>query len=136
MTLKWADYVHLMVLLLIIANKQAKVLNAQFKSVFTVEPNKQLPDKGPSSHPTMPDINIAVTGIKNLHNLNVHKATGPDEISTRALKELGDILAPTLKIIFDYSLSTGTVPKNWKMANVTPFCKVTDLNPITIDPFP
>ena len=75
----------------------------------------------------MPDFNITISGIRKLlHNLNVHKATGPDEISARVLKELGDILAPTLKIIFDYSLYTGTVPKYWKMANVTPLFKKGD----------
>ena len=116
-------------------NKKAEVLNAQFKSVFTVEPNESLPDKGPSPHPTMPDFNITISGIKKLlHNLNVHKATGPDEISARVLKELGDILAPTLKIIFDYSLYTGTVCSNigkWQMSLLS-LRKVTDLNPITI----
>ena len=75
----------------------------------------------------MPDISITVSGIKSLlHNLNVHKATDPDEISARILKEAGDILAPTLKITFDYSLSTGIIPENWKVANVTPLFKKGD----------
>ena len=61
--------------LLLIKNNFKVVLNAQFKSVFTVESNEPLPDKGPSPHPTMPDFSIiSGHGIKSLlHNLNVHK---------------------------------------------------------------
>lgn len=61
-----------------------------------------------------------------LQNLNVHKATGPDKISARVLKELSGVLAPTLKSIFDYSLNTSAVPKIWKGANVTPLFKKGD----------
>ena len=65
---------------------------------YTINSNESLPDKGPSPHPTMPDFNITISGIKKLlHNLNVHKATGPDEISARVLKELGDILNKLLQ---------------------------------------
>ena len=53
----------------------------------------------PSSHPITPDFSILLYLESKilLHNPNVHKATGTDEISTR--KEAGDILAQTLKII-------------------------------------
>lgn len=36
--------------------EKAEALNAQFKSVFTVEPNDPPPDKGPSTYPIMPNI--------------------------------------------------------------------------------
>ena len=83
----------------------------------------------------MPDISVTASEIKNLlQNLNVHKATGPDEIGTRVLNETSDMLAPILEIIFNNFLNTGAVPNNWKMANVTPSVrKVTDLNLITTD---
>ena len=47
-----------MVLLLTMTNEKA-VLNAQFKSVFTVESNEPLPNKRLSPHPTMPHFNIS-----------------------------------------------------------------------------
>ena len=86
-----------------------------------------LPDKGPSPHPTMPKISITISGIRKLlQNLDIHKAMGPDQISAEILKELQDILAPILKIIFNYSFNTGTVPCDWKMANITPLFKKGD----------
>ena len=48
---------------------------------------------------------------------------GPDQINAKILRELQDIatvLTPTLAIIFNYSLNTGVVPTDCKMANVTP----------------
>ena len=107
--------------------QKAEALNTQFKSVFTIEQDGPLPDKGPSPHPTMPEISITTSGIsKLLQNLNIHKAMGPDQINAKILRELQDILAPTLEIIFNHSLNTGIVPSDWKMANITPLFKKGD----------
>ena len=47
-----------------------------------------LPDKGPSPHPLMSDIDITTSGIHALlSNLNAHKAAGLDGISARVLKK-------------------------------------------------
>ena len=49
----------------------------------------------------MAPIIIGTTGVaKLLKNLNPHKATGPDSISSRFLKELSSELAPALAHIF------------------------------------
>ena len=75
----------------------------------------------------MPEISITTSGIsKLLQNLNIHKAMGPDQINAKILRELQDILAPTLEIIFNHSLNTGIVPSDWKMANITPLFKKGD----------
>ena len=67
----------------------------------------------------MEDITITTPGILTLlQNLNVHKASGPDTISTRLLKETGEVTA-ILKLIFEKSLATGEVPYDWRIANVT-----------------
>ena len=107
--------------------QKAEALNTQFKSVFTIEQDGPLPDKGPSPHPTMPEISIKTSGIsKLLQNLNIHKAMGPDQINAKILRELQDILAPILEIIFNHSLNTGIVPSDWKMADITPLFKKGD----------
>ena len=73
-----------------------------------------MPDKGPSSHPT--DINITTAGIlKLLQNLDIHKASGPDQISSRGLKETAKFITPILTTVFTYSMDTGTAPGDWKM---------------------
>ena len=103
---------------------KAELLNKQFKSVFTNEPAGDLPNKGPSPYPSMPDIIITLQGIKNLLNgLKTHKASGPDTISATILKETNDIIAPILQVIFQISLDTGRVPVDWTTAFVTPIFK-------------
>ena len=103
---------------------KAELLNQHFKSVFTNEPATDLPDKGPSPHPIMPEISITCQGIENLLNgLQTHKATGPDAIGATILKATGDIIAPILQIIFQTSLNTGRVPADWNAALVTPVFK-------------
>ena len=79
----------------------------------------------------MPEISITTSGIsKLLQNLNIHKAIGPDQINVKILRELQDILASILEIIFNHSLNTGIVPSDWKIdvfqANITSLFKKGD----------
>ena len=76
------------------------------------------------SFPTMSDIIITVNGVsKQLSKLNPGKAAGPDNLTSRILKELHSEIAPILTDIFNSSLLEGAVPKEWKNANVTPVYK-------------
>ena len=69
----------------------------------------------------MSNIDVTIQGIvKLLNGLNVHKASGPDLISTQFLEETADVIAPLLQIIFKVSLNSGEVPSDWKIGNVTP----------------
>ncbi|KAK4828105.1 hypothetical protein QYF61_023467 [Mycteria americana] len=58
-----------------------------------------------------------------LHHLDTHKSMGPDEIYPRVLKELADVLAKPLSIIYQQSWITGEVPVDWRLANVMPIFK-------------
>ncbi|GAB0206220.1 mitochondrial enolase superfamily member 1 [Grus japonensis] len=58
-----------------------------------------------------------------LYQLNVHKSMGPDGIHPRVLKELADVTAGPLSIIYQRSWESGEVPADWKLANVIPIYK-------------
>ena len=51
--------------------------------------------------------------------MNSNKASGPDLIPARVLKELAIEIAPFLQLIFQKCLSSGVVPKDWKTAHVS-----------------
>ena len=53
----------------------------------------------------------------------MHKSRGPDGIHPRVLKELADVIAGPLSIIFKWSWESGEVPVDWKLANVVPIFK-------------
>ena len=104
--------------------QKAEALSEQYKSIFTEEDQSNMPSKGPSNFSTMPGIEISTNGVEKLLNaLNPKKAVGPDQVSTRMLKNFASILAPVLKEIFTQSLQTGDVPMDWKTANITAIFK-------------
>ena len=98
---------------------KANVFNDYSKSVFTTENLQSFPDKGPNPH-SSPGI------LKLLNNLNANKATGPNRICARVLRETSSIIAPILTIIFQCSLDTGIIPEDWKTANIVPIHKKND----------
>ncbi|KFP91478.1 hypothetical protein N311_03230, partial [Apaloderma vittatum] len=58
-----------------------------------------------------------------LRHLDAHKSMGPDGLHPSVLKELADVLAKPLSIIYLKSWLTEKVPMDWKVANVTPIYK-------------
>ncbi|KGL83727.1 RNA-directed DNA polymerase from mobile element jockey, partial [Tinamus guttatus] len=60
---------------------------------------------------------------EHLRKLDTHKSMGPDGMHTRVLRELADVIAKPLSIIFERSRRMGEVPEDWKKANVTPVFK-------------
>jgi hypothetical protein len=106
---------------------KAEILNAQFSSVFTEEDVESLPNMGPNLQETAPPLQIHEKGVKKLlENLNPHKATGPDQISSRFLRELASAISPMLTLIFQASHDQSQVPDDWKGALVTPLFKKGD----------
>jgi len=58
-----------------------------------------------------------------LSNLDAHKSMGPEGMHPRVLRELADVIAEPLSIIFERSWRTGEVPEDWRKASVTPIFK-------------
>ena len=86
-----------------------------------------MPDKGQSPHPSMPNITFKTKGIaKLLQNLNQYKAAGPDSLPTFILKVAATEIAPVFTKIFQKSYDTGTVPSDWRDANIVPIYKKGD----------
>ena len=72
------------------ANMKATLLNQQFKSVFTPRnPNNQVLRLDGPSFPSLRPLIISTIGVQELLcKLNVKKASGPDNISCKILREL------------------------------------------------
>ena len=102
-------------------------MNDQFKSVFTKEnAQESLPEVSEPKYPSISDINIEVHGVVQLlTNLNINKASVPDNIANKVLKACAEELAPVMSHIFQLSLTTGELPSDWRNANITPIFKKT-----------
>ena len=61
-----------------------------------------------------------------LRLLPTGKASGPDTINNRIIRDLAHPLSTPLKDLFNFSLEKGQVPIIWKQANVTPIFKKDD----------
>ena len=83
-----------------------------------------LPDIGDTDYEPLSQIIITVNTVEEiLHKLNPCKASGPDKISTRMLKETYKQVAPSLTTLFNSSLEEAKFPTQWKAAEVTPLHK-------------
>ena len=103
---------------------KANICNKQFKSVFTRESDFEIPCKSTSPFTPMGEITVDPKGVlKLLNGLNIHKAPGPDGLSARVLKECSSEIAPILTLIYNELLAQGTIPDDWRQANVAPVFK-------------
>ena len=72
----------------------------------------------------MPNIAFEHHGVmKVVERINLSKPTGPGLIPARLLKEAVPAIPPFLTFIFQESIDTGTVPREWVTANITAIYK-------------
>ena len=106
-------------------DEKAEALNRFFSSICTTEDLRDIPCLGDRyDSPAMVDVDIGVDQVrKKLAKLRTSSAAGPDDIHPRVLRETSDTLSPLLTSIFRRSLDTGTLPPDWKLADVVPIFK-------------
>ena len=75
----------------------------------------------------MEDIVVTMEIVtKLLKGLNPSKALGPNELHPRVLKELTTELGPIFAHLFQQSIDTGEIHKEWTLANISPLFKKGD----------
>lgn len=99
---------------------KANILNNFFASVFTHEGTSEIPIIPLKLLQTVNSISVKKQKVeKLLCGLNPSKSCGPDECHPRFLKETARELSEPICELFNKSLQTGVLPKEWKEANVT-----------------
>ena len=103
---------------------KATLFNEYFASVFnstTLDPPPLPPSTNP---PVIPDPVFTVEQIDSILNqLSASKATAPNDLSPAILRKFAHLVSPSLAVIFNVSMSSHTVPNEWKKANVVPVFK-------------
>lgn len=105
--------------------EMANIFNKYFASVFS----KDNGDNGgqyqqQNFNQQLSEITITEKDVeKAIDALKVGKAPGPDGFSSTLVKNLKMAILKPLTIIFNKSLTTGDIPKLWKLAKVIPIFK-------------
>ena len=104
--------------------EMANILNKYFASVFVEEDTESLPTISEANVEPLENIYFDQSKIKKkIEKLKDGSAPGPDGISVIFLKKTINVTSKVLKIIFEKSFQTSSVPKDWKSANITAIFK-------------
>ena len=104
--------------------EKANILQSQFASVFVEEPAGNVPFLETRTQSTIQELYITMAMVEEeLNKLSPNKSVGPDQIHPRILKELASIIAEPIAFLFNLTLERGVLPKDWKLAFVSPIHK-------------
>ena len=96
----------------------ADLFNRFFASVFTIDSAVEK-TACIRSDTVISDLTLNESKfLAALKALEVGKATGPDQIPAKLLKQTASAIVPSLCKIFNKSLQLGSLPSDWKLANV------------------
>ena len=121
-------------------HQMAELLNSFFASVFTEEKYDNLPAvqkifTGTDSE-LLCSYKISPEMVTSkLNKLKMNKASGIDSVGTRMLIELSQEISDIVAELFNKSLTTGEIPQEWRLANVTAvYKKGKKINPANYRP--
>ena len=104
--------------------EKAETLLNYFSSVFTIEGEGEVPNFDPVTEEVLEDLEIGEELVrKKLENLKTNKSPGPDAIHPKVLYELSKSIASPLTILFRFSLSSNSLPQDWRDAHVSAIFK-------------
>ena len=103
--------------------EQAERFNEHYASVFT-RSTRPAPTKAPITNEKIEDVEFSVETVKSLiDDLKERSSPGPDGINNKVLKEIRDVIAYPLFVLFRQSLDEGIVPRGWKDSIISPIYK-------------
>ena len=107
---------------------KANLLNNYFAEQIVLDDHlASLPELVNRTDPTLNTIVFSPTEVEEiLSSLKLGKASGPDNINNKILKEAAIPLSKPLCDLFNYSMSKCICPDIWKEANVSPLYKKDD----------
>ena len=105
--------------------EKANCLNSYFASVSSVDDSHAtLPPFTDLTDKVLSNIIITEQEIKDIIDpLDTNKASGPNLISNKTIKNVSGAIAMALCIIFNRSMSEGIFPDIWKLSNFVPLFK-------------
>ena len=121
--------------------EMADALNIYFSSVFTLEDKNNLSVHEPLLADNVECLtNMLITAmiITKIKKLKDSKSPGTDGITPKFVKVIAEEISVPLAIMFNLSLREGTVPHEWKHANVVPIfkkgsrCKKENYRPVSL----
>ncbi|XP_045105871.1 uncharacterized protein LOC123501228 [Portunus trituberculatus] len=107
------------------AHEKANLLAKHFAGKMSVpDPEKTPPTMPHTIKDTLLEVKTSESEVrKKLLEVDENKATGPDNISPRLLRQCANELVRPLALLFTRCLESGTWPAAWKSSNVVPVHK-------------
>ena len=105
--------------------EMCEAFNEYFASAFTVEDTTTIPTPvqiwKQSCENALSEIKIDLGVVESrLDKLREDKSVGADELSPRLLKQIQEEIRLPILHIWKKSLDEGIIPRDWKIANVSP----------------
>ena len=104
---------------------KANAFGDYFAGMYTHESDNVL-NELPSRHSAVPCEDVVFTEeaiLNKLTSIKINKSPGPDLLHSRVLHEARYQLVTLLRLLFEKSYTTGTLPRDWKVASTVPIYK-------------